>query len=88
MSGGTESFTDFYGSFLFDLGTEVSRAQTAAEASAAVVEHVERQKLAVSGVSLDEEAVALVQFQRGYEASARFIQVVDQLTQVVMNIGA
>ena len=50
--------------------------------------HVERQKLSVSAVSLDEEAVALVQFQRGYEASARFIRVIDEMTQVVMSIGA
>ena len=32
----------------------------------------------VSGVSLDEEAMKLMKFQRAYEANARFFQVIDE----------
>ena len=88
MNGGTATFSDFYADFLFGLGSDVERAGADARASAAVAAHVENEKLAVSAVSLDEEAVALVQYQRGYEASARFIRAVDEMTQIVMTIGA
>jgi len=88
MNGGTATFSEFYSGFVFTLGSDVRRAEASATASSAVAEQVGLQKLEVSAVSLDEEAVALVQYQRGYEASARFIRVVDELTELVMTIGA
>ncbi len=44
------------------------------------------EKQAVSGVSLDEEAVKLITLQRIYQASARFIQSVSEMLDVLMNI--
>jgi flagellar hook-associated protein 1 FlgK len=43
-----------------------------------------RQQL--SGVSLDEEAIHLVQLQRSYQAASRIVSVVDQLAQSILNI--
>ena len=40
----------------------------------------------MSGVSLDEEATILIQFQRAYEANSRLIGVLDQLTEDTINI--
>ncbi len=40
----------------------------------------------MSGVSLDEEAATLVQFQRAYEATSRMITVLNQLTEDTINI--
>lgn len=37
-----------------------------------------------SGVSLDEEALKLMEFQRGYQAAARIISTVDELMSVLM----
>jgi flagellar hook-associated protein 1 FlgK len=42
-----------------------------------VVLQVEALRDQVSGVSLDEEALHLMKFQRAYEANARFFQVID-----------
>jgi flagellar hook-associated protein 1 FlgK len=39
-----------------------------------------------SGVSLDEEASILLQFQQAYQANSRFITVLDQLTQATIDI--
>ncbi len=38
------------------------------------------------GVSLDEEATTLMQFQRAYQANAKFLTVLDQLTQTAIDI--
>ena len=43
-----------------------------------------RQQL--SGVSLDEEATIVIQFQRAYEANSRLIAVLDQLTEETIQI--
>ncbi|MEJ7607202.1 MAG: flagellar basal body rod C-terminal domain-containing protein [Bryobacteraceae bacterium] len=40
-----------------------------------------------SGVSLDEEAVKLIEFQRAYQASARMVSILDEMTQIAVNIG-
>jgi flagellar hook-associated protein 1 FlgK len=44
------------------------------------------QKLSTSGVSLDEEAIRLIAHQRSYQASARYIKVLEQLFDVLLNI--
>ena len=38
------------------------------------------------GVSLDEEATILMQFQRAYQANSKFLTVLDQLTETTINI--
>jgi len=38
------------------------------------------------GVSLDEEATILMQFQRAYQATSKFLSVLDQLTENAINI--
>jgi flagellar hook-associated protein 1 FlgK len=38
----------------------------------------------VSGVSLDEEAMHLLKFQRAYEANARFFSVIDQTLEMLL----
>ena len=42
--------------------------------------------LVAFGVSIDEETTNLIRFQHAYQASARVISVVDELTQTVMNM--
>ena len=41
---------------------------------------------AVSGVSIDEEAIQLMTLQRIYQASAKFIQTASDLLDVLVNI--
>ncbi|MCC6907330.1 MAG: flagellar hook-associated protein FlgK [Phycisphaerales bacterium] len=63
------------------------RAAIGETASAQLVkESLQAQRAAVSGVSLDEEAVNLLNYQRQYEAAARYISVVDELMQTLMTI--
>jgi flagellar hook-associated protein 1 FlgK len=39
-----------------------------------------------SAVSLDEEAMRILAFQRAYEASARLITVLDEMTEATINL--
>ena len=40
----------------------------------------------LSGVDLDEEATALLQYQRSYEAAAKFIGVVNEMTRTALEM--
>jgi len=42
--------------------------------------------LAISGVNLDEEAVNMMSYQRAYQASARLIQVINQLLETLAGL--
>ncbi|MBC7834008.1 MAG: flagellar hook-associated protein FlgK [Phycisphaerales bacterium] len=61
-------------------------ANTRADATTLVRESLEAQRAAVSGVSVDEEAINLMNYQRQYQGAARFITVVDELTQTLLSM--
>jgi len=69
-----------------NIGVQGSAAAVRLQSATLVRQSVESQDLATSGVSLDEESMNLMTFQRQYQASARFVSVVDQLTQTLLNI--
>ncbi|MFG0328744.1 MAG: flagellar hook-associated protein FlgK [Phycisphaerales bacterium] len=51
-----------------------------------VRESLEAQDAAVSGVSLDEESINLMNYQRQYEAAARLIAVVDEMMRTLLSV--
>lgn len=57
-----------------------------ADASDAVLQTLEAQREALSGVSLDEEAVNLIRQQRAFQGAARLIAVTDELMQTVLSL--
>ena len=57
------------------------------EDQTAIQDLLVRQRNAVSGVSLDEEMTNLVKYQNAFEASARFISVIDEMLETVVNLG-
>ena len=67
------------------VGIELAQANDDQEAFAVVRENLQSRQAAVSGVNADEETINLLAFQRAYQASARFITVVDELTQTLLS---
>lgn len=61
-------------------------AETRMEAAMTVRSSLEAQYAGVSGVSLDEESINLINYQQSYQGAARFISVVNELTQVLLNL--
>ncbi len=68
------------------IGLRTDAAKTRAEATTLVKQNLEAQRTAVSGVNVDEEAINLLAYQRQYQGAARFISVVDELTQTLINL--
>ena len=63
-----------------------SAAKTRVEATKLVRESLENQRSAISGVSVDEESINLLQYQRQYQGAARFITVVDELFKTLLQL--
>jgi flagellar hook-associated protein 1 FlgK len=78
---------DFYSNSVAQLGSQIQQATTQGTTQDSVVQQLQAQRQNVSGVSLDEEAANLIQFQRAYQAAARIVNVVDEMTQTVINMG-
>ncbi len=68
------------------VAVEGAAAITRSGAALQVKESLEAQRAAVSGVSVDEESVNLLNYQRQYQAAARFISTVDELTQLLLSL--
>jgi len=85
MSGGTGTLIDSLSSLVSQAGIDSSRAKVGLERQSLVVDQVIAQREAVSGVSIDEEAANLVEFQRSYQAAARVISTVDQMLEILLN---
>lgn len=63
-----------------------SVAQSVYEGFATYEQTLEGQKLAISGVNLDEEAVRLITYQYAYQASARYISTLSELLSVLVSL--
>ena len=50
------------------------------------VNQLENLREGVVGVSLEEEMISLIQFQRGFESSAKFLSTVDELMDSIINM--
>ena len=76
-----------FADLLSSLGSSASGAATQSTADAAVLSQTSTQLDTVSGVSLDQEAANLTQYQRSYEAAARVLAIVDELMADAINLG-
>lgn len=71
--------TDGYASMISQIGIRTQSASYAAQVSGSIAANVEKDRTAVSGVNLDEEAAKLIQFQQAYQASAKVIQIAQNI---------
>lgn len=79
FGGGTLSAEEFLQSIVSDVGSQTASLQDRSESQELLVQQLSNQRQRLSGVNLDEEAVDLITFQRIFQASARFIGVIDEL---------
>jgi flagellar hook-associated protein 1 FlgK len=83
---GNQSITKSWLDSAQSLGVQTDAAKAIAEAASTVREGLEAQRAAISGVSVDEESVNLLTFQRQYQGAAKFVSVVDQMTQTLISL--
>jgi flagellar hook-associated protein 1 FlgK len=78
--------TNYYSGIVFNVGNDASNASAEQSASAQVLQQLNDQRASVSGVSLDEEAANMVQYQDAYSASAQVITTINDMMYAVINM--
>jgi flagellar hook-associated protein 1 FlgK len=82
-----QSPSDYYSGIVFSVGNAASNASAEQSASGLVLQQLNDQRGAVSGVSLNEEAANLVQFQDAYSASAQVITTINDMMNAVIQMS-
>jgi flagellar hook-associated protein 1 FlgK len=88
MSGGTATLGDTWSQLVYRVGADSKSAQDEHASRSEIVRQVELLREQVSGISLDEEAMMMMKFQRAYEANARFFQAIDTTLDTLMQTVA
>jgi flagellar hook-associated protein 1 FlgK len=84
LDGGT--LNDAYRTVAANLGVAAQTADREQEAKEILKDQVETLRAQVSGVSMDEELVNLIKFQRGFEAASRLVRITDEMFQTLLSI--
>ena len=80
------SVLQFYNNVANDVAVNGAAARTSGEAASAILSALQIQKENISGVSLDEEAIELIKYERAFQGAARFLSTVDTMMTELMNI--
>ena len=83
-----ETATDSYASLLANVGVRVQSAKTASTISQATSDQADDAVADKSGVNLDEEAGRLIQFQQGYQAAAKVLQVAQAIFDTLLQMAS
>ena len=86
LEGNSATLVDSWSHLAFRVGRDTRAAMDGAKSQGDIVEQIDALRDSVSGVSLDEEAVSMIKFQRAYEANARFFSTFDQTLSILFSI--
>jgi flagellar hook-associated protein 1 FlgK len=80
------TFISFYGDLGARLGGDIATAQQDQNQAQDQLTQAQTQRTNQSGVSLNDEATQLLQFQQAYQAVGKLVSVLDSLTQTVLDM--
>jgi flagellar hook-associated protein 1 FlgK len=87
LIAGGKSSTDFYSNFVTGLGSTVSEVETENTAQNASVTQLQNQNNAFSAVNLNDEAAAMQQFERSYQAASQVFAILNTIMASALNLG-
>jgi len=80
------SFKERYQAMVNGVAVSAAGAKSNAEAARVVSQTLQTQREALSGVSLDEEAINLMRQQRAFQAAARLVSAIDEMMRTVLQM--
>lgn len=83
---GNDTFVSHYGKTAAIVGVETARNRQATEGLKDSLDSIKNLRDSVDGVSLEDEMINLLQYQKGYEASAKFLSTVDEMMDTLVNL--
>lgn len=85
MIGKDRTFDDYFASSVTNAGLKGEQAEMNMLSQNSIMDDLRNLRDSVSGVNIDEELAEIIKFQHGYNAAAKFVSVVDQMLDTVIN---
>jgi flagellar hook-associated protein 1 len=86
FSENRESAGELYAGLIFQVGADEKDADESVTTQNSMLEQLKNQRESASGVSLNEEAINLMKYQKAYQASARYVSVWDDLSKEILQL--
>ncbi|MBF0343041.1 MAG: flagellar hook-associated protein FlgK [Nitrospirae bacterium] len=80
------TYSDFYSTFVVTAGGFSKTAKDNNTFESNMYNELTQRRNSVSAVSLDEEAMNIIRYQKGFEAAARLVSVTDEMLKVLVNL--
>ncbi|MBX7167077.1 MAG: flagellar hook-associated protein FlgK [Pirellulales bacterium] len=85
-SAGGDTLEVLYDKLTGSVTQNASVSRAVADGYSVFEESLRGEQLAISGVSIDEEAVRLISYQRAFQASAKYIATINELLGILVSI--
>lgn len=86
MENGSATFNEFFSNNVSLLGIEAQRSERESESNNVLLADLKARADDVSGVSLDEEAIDMIKWQKSYTTSSKLISVIDEMYETLLSI--
>ena len=86
VSGTNDTFDNFFSQMVATVGIEAARNDLALSGAKDAAIQLQNLRDGYSGVSLEEEMIDLIQYQRGFESSAKFLATVDEMMNALLQL--
>ncbi len=85
MIGRARTFDDYFAESVTNVGLKGEQAEINMMSQASIMADLTALRDSISGVNVDEELADIIKFQHGYNAAARFVNVIDEMLDTVIN---
>ena len=82
----SKTFSEFLQGVAAELGIDVQHKESEKESFSTLLLNLENQRQEVAGVSIEEEMINIIRFQQAFQASARYVSVISELSDLLMSI--
>ena len=83
---GDRGFNDAYNDLVGNVGFKLSSTANSREVEGYLMSNLELRREQVSGVNIDEELVKMIEFEQNFQAASRYIQVVNDIHNDLLQI--
>lgn len=83
---GSDTFVSYYGKMVSTVGVEAARNRQAQEGYQDSLIQLQNMRDGIDGVSLEDEMINLMKYQKGFEASAKFLATVDEMMGTLLTL--
>jgi flagellar hook-associated protein 1 FlgK len=85
LSSGANAL-ESYSNIVFRVGSLTAQTKAEIDATDVTLQQLQNQRGSISGVSIDEESANLIRYQHAFQAAARVVSVIDEMTRTILQM--